>query len=62
MGRVLVTGGTGRVGKEVIARLAKSGLTSNIRATSHNPAKAEYLKGLGATVSDSHFVIVSYPH
>lgn len=49
LGRVLVTGGTGRVGKEIIARLAKSGLTSSIRATSHNPAKADYLKGLGAT-------------
>ena len=51
LGRVLVTGGTGRVGREVIARLSQSGRTTAIRCTSHNPDKAEYLKTLGATVS-----------
>merc|ERR1719198_1483953 len=44
---VLVTGATGRIGKEVIARLAKKeGL--HIRAALHNPEKADYLTKLGA--------------
>ena len=46
---VLITGGTGRIGKEIIARLKQGGLCSSIVATSHNPDKADYLKALGAT-------------
>ena len=44
---VLVTSATGRIGKEVVARLAKNG-DFTVRAAAHNPEKAEYLKGLGA--------------
>eukprot|EP00756_Hemistasia_phaeocysticola_P002146 Hpha_TRINITY_DN11479_c0_g1::TRINITY_DN11479_c0_g1_i1::g.137405::m.137405 len=43
----LVTGATGRIGKEVVARLAKSGVF-HIRAALHNPDRSEYLHGLGA--------------
>jgi uncharacterized protein YbjT (DUF2867 family) len=49
LGKVLVTGGTGRIGREVIARLSQGGQCSAIVATSHNPDKASYLKDLGAT-------------
>jgi uncharacterized protein YbjT (DUF2867 family) len=48
MSTVLVTSATGRIGKEVVARLAKSG-QFKVRAAAHDPAKADYLKGLGAT-------------
>jgi len=44
----LVTGATGRIGKEVVARLAQSGVFS-VRAAVHNPEKSEYLKKLGAS-------------
>merc|ERR1719359_371650 len=44
---VLVTGATGRIGKEVVARLAKSG-GWHVRAAMHTPSKAGYLKDLGA--------------
>ena len=43
----LVTSATGRIGKEVVSRLAKEGKFT-VRAAAHNPAKADYLKGLGA--------------
>jgi uncharacterized protein YbjT (DUF2867 family) len=43
---VLVTAATGRIGKEVVARLSKSGL--KVRAALHSPAKGDYLKSLGA--------------
>jgi len=43
----LITGATGRIGKEVIARLSKvDGFV--VRAAVHSPSKADYLKGLGA--------------
>lgn len=43
----LVTGATGRIGKEVVARLSKiEGMT--VRVAVHSPEKADYLKGLGA--------------
>eukprot|EP01065_Artemidia_motanka_P045906 TRINITY_DN683_c0_g1_i3.p1 TRINITY_DN683_c0_g1~~TRINITY_DN683_c0_g1_i3.p1 ORF type:complete len:425 (+),score=207.84 TRINITY_DN683_c0_g1_i3:74-1348(+) len=44
---VLVTSATGRIGKEVVARLAKS-KKFVVRAAAHNPEKADYLKKLGA--------------
>eukprot|EP00929_Paragymnodinium_shiwhaense_P085753 TRINITY_DN4618_c0_g2_i1.p1 TRINITY_DN4618_c0_g2~~TRINITY_DN4618_c0_g2_i1.p1 ORF type:complete len:376 (-),score=91.65 TRINITY_DN4618_c0_g2_i1:261-1352(-) len=44
---VLVTSATGRIGKEVVARLAKGG-KFHVRAALHNPEKGEYLKQLGA--------------
>merc|ERR1719460_91934 len=44
---VMVTGATGRIGKEVVARLAKDG-NFHIKAALHNPEKADYLKQLGA--------------
>jgi uncharacterized protein YbjT (DUF2867 family) len=44
LGKVLVLGGTGRIGKEVIARLQQGGHCSGIVAASHNPDKAGYLK------------------
>lgn len=44
---VLVTSATGRIGKEVVAGLAKSGKV-HVRAAAFSPEKAEYLKGLGA--------------
>eukprot|EP01065_Artemidia_motanka_P045905 TRINITY_DN683_c0_g1_i2.p1 TRINITY_DN683_c0_g1~~TRINITY_DN683_c0_g1_i2.p1 ORF type:complete len:350 (+),score=134.50 TRINITY_DN683_c0_g1_i2:58-1107(+) len=44
---VLVTGATGRIGKEVIARLAAGG-RFNVRAALHSPARDGYLTGLGA--------------
>jgi uncharacterized protein YbjT (DUF2867 family) len=44
---VLVTSASGRIGKEVIARLKSSG-KFKIRAALHSPAKADYLKELGA--------------
>lgn len=44
---VLVTGANGRIGKEVVARLSASG-KFNVRAASHSPSKAEYLKKCGA--------------
>eukprot|EP00397_Hematodinium_sp_SG-2012_P042497 GEMP01047022.1.p1 GENE.GEMP01047022.1~~GEMP01047022.1.p1 ORF type:complete len:343 (-),score=51.69 GEMP01047022.1:699-1691(-) len=47
LGKVLVTGATGRVGKEVVARLAKSGKCT-VRAALHSPSKDDYLKSLGA--------------
>merc|ERR1712151_1330376 len=42
-----VTGATGRIGKELVARLAKAG-GFHVRAALHNPDKADYLKKLGA--------------
>ena len=44
---VLVTSASGRIGKEVIARLAKSGKFT-VRATMHSPSKEAYLKQIGA--------------
>merc|ERR1719482_1858953 len=44
---VLVTGATGRIGKELVARLAADG-GFHIRAALHNPEKAGYLTTLGA--------------
>ena len=45
---VLVTSATGRIGKEVVARLCKSGKVT-VRAASHTVAtEEEYLKKLGA--------------
>jgi len=44
---VLVTGATGRIGKELVARLSKAG-GFHVRAALHNPDKADYLKKLGA--------------
>merc|ERR1711939_858221 len=44
---VLVTSSTGRIGKEVLARLSSSG-QFNVRAAVHNPEKSEYLRGIGA--------------
>ena len=44
---VLVTSASGRIGKEVIARL-KAAKRFTVRAALHSPAKADYLKGLGA--------------
>jgi len=47
MARVLVTGATGRIGKEVVARLSKqSGF--HVAAALHSPAKGEFLTKLGA--------------
>jgi len=43
----LVTGSNGRIGKEVIARLAQSGRFT-VRATVHNPANTEKIKAFGA--------------
>jgi len=45
--KVLVTAATGRIGKELVARLAKT--DAFVRAACHNPDKAEYLKKIGAT-------------
>eukprot|EP01062_Namystynia_karyoxenos_P054810 TRINITY_DN4536_c0_g1_i5.p1 TRINITY_DN4536_c0_g1~~TRINITY_DN4536_c0_g1_i5.p1 ORF type:complete len:389 (+),score=177.30 TRINITY_DN4536_c0_g1_i5:101-1168(+) len=45
---VLVTGATGRIGKEVVAHLAK-GKDFVVRACSHNPDKAGYLTKIGAS-------------
>jgi uncharacterized protein YbjT (DUF2867 family) len=44
---VLITSSTGRIGKEVVARLSQSG-KFNVRVALHSPAKADYLKKLGA--------------
>mmetsp|Transcript_164217 Transcript_164217/g.315472 ORF Transcript_164217/g.315472 Transcript_164217/m.315472 type:complete len:496 (-) Transcript_164217:316-1803(-) len=44
---VLITGATGRIGKEVVARLSASG-RFNVRAAVHNPGKSQYLKDIGA--------------
>lgn len=44
---VLVTGSTGRIGKEVVARLAQGGKV-RVHAALHNPEKGEFLKKLGA--------------
>jgi len=44
---VLVTSASGRIGKEVIARLKTSGKFV-IRAAVHSPAKADFLKKIGA--------------
>lgn len=47
MARVLVTGATGRIGKEVVARVSKlAGF--EVRAALHNVEKGEYLTKLGA--------------
>jgi uncharacterized protein YbjT (DUF2867 family) len=47
MARVLVTGATGRIGKEVVARVSKlAGF--QVRAAVHDTSKGEYLKKLGA--------------
>lgn len=47
MARVLVTGATGRIGKEVVARVSKlAGF--QVRAALHNVEKGEYLKKIGA--------------
>jgi len=43
----LVTSASGRIGKEVVARLAAKG-NFTVRAAVHNPAKGEFLKGIGA--------------
>lgn len=47
MRRVLVTGATGRIGKEVVARLARAG-GFHVRAAIYSPSKAGYLTDLGA--------------
>ena len=47
LGRVLVTGSTGRIGKEVVARLSQAGLAT-VRASLHSPSKQAYLESLGA--------------
>jgi len=47
MARVLVTGATGRIGKEVVARLSKVP-GYQVCAALHSPAKAPYLSKLGA--------------
>jgi len=44
---VLVTSATGRIGKEVVARLSQSG-QFNVRCAVHNVDKSEYLKNIGA--------------
>jgi len=44
---VLITSATGRIGKELIARLAKDGQFT-IRACSFSESKADSLKALGA--------------
>jgi|Transcript_49891 uncharacterized protein YbjT (DUF2867 family)/enamine deaminase RidA (YjgF/YER057c/UK114 family) len=44
---VLITSATGRIGKEVVARLAQSG-KFNVRCAVHNVAKSDYLKQIGA--------------
>jgi len=44
---VLVTSATGRIGKEVVARLSQSG-QFNVRCAVHNTGKADYLKQIGA--------------
>jgi len=44
---VLVTSASGRIGKELLARLGRSGRFT-VRAASHSEAKGEYLKSLGA--------------
>lgn len=44
---VLVTSATGRIGKEVVARLSQSGQW-NVRAAVHNVGKSDYLKNIGA--------------
>lgn len=44
---VLVTGATGRIGKEVIARLNAGG-QFHVRAALHNVTKGEYLRKIGA--------------
>jgi len=44
---VLVTSASGRIGKEVIARLKSLGRFT-VRAAMHNPAKGDYLKKIGA--------------
>jgi len=44
---VLVTSATGRIGKEVVARLSQSGQFT-VRCAVHNVAKADYLKSIGA--------------
>lgn len=44
---MLVTSATGRIGKEVVARLAADSSFS-VRAAVYTPAKTEYLRGLGA--------------
>jgi len=47
LGTVLVTGASGRVGKEVVSRLAQSGRCT-VRCAVHSPEKSDYLRGLGA--------------
>jgi len=44
---VLVTGATGRIGREVVARLARAGGV-RVRVAVHSAEKADYLRGLGA--------------
>jgi uncharacterized protein YbjT (DUF2867 family) len=44
---VLVTSSTGRIGKEVVARLARDS-NFHVRAAAFTPSKASYLKALGA--------------
>merc|ERR1719353_2267835 len=44
---VLVTSSTGRIGKEVVARLAQAG-RFRVRACLHDESKEAYLKKLGA--------------
>eukprot|EP00927_Polykrikos_kofoidii_P020082 TRINITY_DN1946_c0_g1_i5.p1 TRINITY_DN1946_c0_g1~~TRINITY_DN1946_c0_g1_i5.p1 ORF type:complete len:419 (-),score=85.74 TRINITY_DN1946_c0_g1_i5:156-1412(-) len=44
---VLVTSATGRIGKEVVARLSQSG-QFNVRCAVHSVGKSEYLKKIGA--------------
>eukprot|EP00747_Dinoflagellata_sp_TGD_P170325 gnl/TRDRNA2_/TRDRNA2_201614_c0_seq1.p1 gnl/TRDRNA2_/TRDRNA2_201614_c0~~gnl/TRDRNA2_/TRDRNA2_201614_c0_seq1.p1 ORF type:complete len:325 (+),score=72.18 gnl/TRDRNA2_/TRDRNA2_201614_c0_seq1:50-1024(+) len=43
----LVISATGRIGKEVVARLSKGG-KFKVRAAVHNPDKSDYLKSIGA--------------
>ncbi len=44
---VLITSASGRIGRELIARLAQDG-TFNIRACTYSDGKADFLKSLGA--------------
>mmetsp|Transcript_118499 Transcript_118499/g.206285 ORF Transcript_118499/g.206285 Transcript_118499/m.206285 type:complete len:327 (-) Transcript_118499:935-1915(-) len=44
---VLITSATGRIGRELVARLSKTSQFT-VRATCHTASKADYLKSLGA--------------
>lgn len=49
LGRVLVTGSSGRVGKAALAFLSRSGQVGSLRATARDSAKGDFLKSIGAT-------------